>query len=314
MDKSWITMSRVSPEYEKGLNAFLDFAFAHTIVKGKIRCACSCCGFKRWHTREVVYDHLICTQFPHGYTIWTFHGESLIGDASNTSNISQDRITDIGGLPDQDQMQDMVREAVGFNRNVEIEANEFIDEVESTVHGFQPEGFASIPDDVSKQCNKYWKVDIIDEQGVVRDGRLKVLEVWSLPAGQRVVVHFNAEAQPVGNAAGLLSGFLGIVVTEVNTFPISYRSWDKVPDSYKEACFNSIKAKFCLDRDIDKHFVIKKLGKNWRNYRVFLFGRFYKVEKTREQNLEKYPQFIPFDMWAAFVDYRLEQKTKVVFL
>ncbi|KAF7841486.1 hypothetical protein G2W53_003784 [Senna tora] len=152
----------------------------------------------------------------------------------------------------------------------------------------------------------------INEQGVVRDGRLKVLEVWSLPTGQRVVVPFNAEAQPVGNAAGLLSGFLGISVSEVNTFPICYRSWDKVPNSYKETCFNSIKAKFYLDRDIDKHFVIKKLGKNWRNYRVFLFGRFYKVEKTREQNLEKYPEFIPFDMWAAFVDYRLEQKTKIV--
>ncbi|KAF7841966.1 hypothetical protein G2W53_004264 [Senna tora] len=171
---------------------------------------------------------------------------------------------------------------------------------------------ASIPDDVSKRCNKYWKVDIIDEQGVVRDGRLKVLEVWSLSAGQQVVVPFNAEAQLVGNVAGLFSGFLGIIVTEVNTFPISYRSWDKVPNSYKEACFNSIKAKFCLDRDIDNHFVIKKLGKNWRNSRVFLFGRFYKVEKTREHNLEKYLEFIPFDMWAAFVDYRLEQKTKVV--
>ncbi|KAF7820769.1 hypothetical protein G2W53_026224 [Senna tora] len=150
----------------------------------------------------------------------------------------------------------------------------------------------------------------INEQGVVRDGRLKILEVWSLRAGQRVVVPFNAEAQPVGNAAGLLSGFFGIIVTEVNTFPISYQSLDKVPNSYKEACFNSIKAKFCLNRDIDKHFVIKKLGKNWRNYRVFLFDRFYKVEKSREQNLEKYPEFISFDMWAAFVDYRLEQKTK----
>ncbi|KAF7832403.1 hypothetical protein G2W53_014736 [Senna tora] len=225
-------MSRVSPEHEKGLNAFVDFAFAHTIVKGKIKCACSRCGFKRWHTREVVYDQLICTQFPQGYTIWTFHGESFILDASNTSNVAQDRITDIEPPPETNS--------------------------------------ASIPDDVSKQCNKYWKVDIIDEQGVVRDGRLKVLEVWSLPAGQRVVVPFNAEAQPVGNAACLLSGFLGIIVTEVNTFPISYRSWDKVPNSYKEAYFNSIKAKFCLDRDIDKHFVIKKLGKNWRNYQHLL--------------------------------------------
>ncbi|KAF7835528.1 hypothetical protein G2W53_010387 [Senna tora] len=97
---------------------------------------------------------------------------------------------------------------------------------------------APIPDEVSKQCNRYWTIDII---GIVRQGRLKVLEVWSLPLGKRVVVPFNAQAQPVGEAAGLLSGFLGLVVTDVATFPISYHSWDKVPNSYKESCFNSIK-------------------------------------------------------------------------
>ncbi|KAF7844314.1 hypothetical protein G2W53_001219 [Senna tora] len=151
-----------------------------------------------------------------------------------------------------------------------------------------------------------------DEQGVVRQGRLKVLEVWSLPLGHRVVVPFNAQAQPVGEAAGLLSGFLGLVVTDVATFPISYHSWDKVPNSYKESCFNSIKGKFCLDRVLEKHFIIRKLGKNWRNYRCFLFGQFYQVEKTREQNLEEHsPKFIPLDMWAAFVDYRLDPKTKL---
>ncbi|KAF7808087.1 hypothetical protein G2W53_040248 [Senna tora] len=86
---------------------------------------------------------------------------------------------------------------------------------------------APIPDEVSKQCNRYWTIDIIDEEGVVRQGRLKVLEVWSLPLGQRVVVPFNAQAQPVGEAVGLLSGFIGLVVTDVATFPISYHSWDK---------------------------------------------------------------------------------------
>ncbi|KAF7820915.1 protein app1 isoform X6 [Senna tora] len=90
-------------------------------------------------------------------------------------------------------------------------------------------------------------ISLTDEQGVVRQGRLKVLEVWSLPLGQRVVVPFNAQAQPVGEAAGLLSGFLGLVVTDIATFPISYHSWDKVPNSYKESCFNSIKVHKLLD-------------------------------------------------------------------
>ncbi|KAF7820766.1 hypothetical protein G2W53_026221 [Senna tora] len=34
MDKSWITKSRLSPEYKKDLNEFLDFAFANTIAEG----------------------------------------------------------------------------------------------------------------------------------------------------------------------------------------------------------------------------------------------------------------------------------------
>ncbi|KAF7808144.1 hypothetical protein G2W53_040305 [Senna tora] len=79
---------------------------------------------------------------------------------------------------------------------------------------------APIPNEVSKQCNRYWTIDIIDEEGVVRQGRLKVLEVWSLPLGQRVVVPFNAQAQPFGEVASLFSGFLGLVVTDVATFPI----------------------------------------------------------------------------------------------
>ncbi|KAF7839689.1 hypothetical protein G2W53_008171 [Senna tora] len=161
---------------------------------------------------------------------------------------------------------------------------------ETTQHFTSSPTSAPIPDEVSKQCNRYWTIGII---------------------GQRVAVPFNAQAQPVGEAAGLLSGFLGLVVTDVATFPISYHSWDKVPNSYKESCFNSIKGKFCLDRVLEKHFIIRKLGKNWRNYRCFLFGQFYQVEKTREQNLgEHSPKFIPLDMWAEFIDYRLDPKTK----
>ncbi|KAF7808409.1 hypothetical protein G2W53_035152 [Senna tora] len=112
---------------------------------------------------------------------------------------------------------------------------------ETTQHFTSSPTSTPIPDELSKQCNRYWTIDIIDEQGVFRQGRLKVLEVWSLPLGQRVVVPFNAQAQPVWEVVGLLSGFLGLVVTDVATFPISYHSWDKVPNSYKESCFISIK-------------------------------------------------------------------------
>ncbi|KAF7833490.1 mucin-1-like isoform X4 [Senna tora] len=145
-----------------------------------------------------------------------------------------------------------------------------------------------------------------DDQGVTREGRLKVHEVWSLSTRQRIVVPFSAQGQEaIGEAAGLLGGFLGIVGTDLTTFPISYRAWCQIPHSYKDTCFDIIKAKFCFDHNIQKHFVLKKLGQNWRNYRVYLFQKYYDDTKSREANLPNHPNFIPRDMWVALVDSEL---------
>ncbi|KAF7802497.1 hypothetical protein G2W53_041608 [Senna tora] len=425
MDKSWITKSRVSSEYVEGLNKFLDFAFANTITKDLIKCPCIHCGFRRWQTRETVYDHLICTQFPEGYTIWVWHGESAVRDANDTPNIPKGTDIGEGGLSNQDLMQDMVKDAFGFSRNVGVEAYESVDEVESGVHGlhrqysrddgdtislakeveedespvmdieasmgrpkrikvsqgvFSTESvpvpiptpiptpslsthpppastppftsnptpcphiptpslsthpppaptppftlnptprplistsslsthpppapappstsnptprppiptpslpthpppaptppFTSdpntrqVPPYVAKKCNRYWTVDIEGKFTWCQEGRTSEdYGVWTLPAGQRIVVPFNRQGQPIGEAAGLLSGFLGIIGTDLTTFPISYYSWKLVPCNYKDTAFSNIKAKFCLDNEIAKCFVLKKLGNNWRNYR-----------------------------------------------
>ena len=56
MDKSWIKLPRNTPEYLVGLNNFLDFVFQYG--------ASSKCGFRKWRTREKVYDHLLCKPFP----------------------------------------------------------------------------------------------------------------------------------------------------------------------------------------------------------------------------------------------------------
>ena len=95
MDESWIMMPRNSPVYEHGVRGFIDFAFKHHSVEGKIICHCSLCGFRKWQTREDVYDHLICKQFPRGYTFWHYHGEANLGETSNAvgrdiSNVEQD--------------------------------------------------------------------------------------------------------------------------------------------------------------------------------------------------------------------------------
>ncbi|XP_029126234.1 uncharacterized protein LOC114915544 [Cajanus cajan] len=86
MDKSWIMKPQNSIEYEQGVRQFIDFALEHNFANGKLICPCKRCGFKKWHCRDVVYDHLICTPFPKGYTCWVHHGEMRIGETSYSSH------------------------------------------------------------------------------------------------------------------------------------------------------------------------------------------------------------------------------------
>ena len=70
MDKSWINLPRNTIQYVKGLEEFLDFAIANRSVEGRIKFPCLDCKFRRWLTRNEVYEHLILKQFPARFTRW----------------------------------------------------------------------------------------------------------------------------------------------------------------------------------------------------------------------------------------------------
>ena len=65
--KLWINCGLTNHEileYEQGVSRFIDFTFAQCFVNCKIICPYSSCSFKKWQTRGVVYEYLICKQFP----------------------------------------------------------------------------------------------------------------------------------------------------------------------------------------------------------------------------------------------------------
>ncbi|KAK8949152.1 hypothetical protein KSP39_PZI006218 [Platanthera zijinensis] len=76
MDKSWMDLSdRRQPVYINGVNSFLDFAFAHSARGNSIRCPCYKCGNNNFHTREIVFVHLILNGIIKTYRWWSSHGE-----------------------------------------------------------------------------------------------------------------------------------------------------------------------------------------------------------------------------------------------
>ena len=66
MDRSWMNLSRVSDGYRNGVQTFLNFAFQNASQENMILCPCKKCGNINWHTREVVYEHLIVDGFIRG--------------------------------------------------------------------------------------------------------------------------------------------------------------------------------------------------------------------------------------------------------
>jgi len=78
MDRSWITASRMSDEYEKGVEKFLQFAKRNEAgVNNKYFCPCvNCLNVKRQDI-ELIREHVLCDGFLKSYTIWTWHGEVL---------------------------------------------------------------------------------------------------------------------------------------------------------------------------------------------------------------------------------------------
>ncbi|KAL8150534.1 hypothetical protein V2J09_020342 [Rumex salicifolius] len=85
-DRSWMNYKNASdrrkPEYEDGVNTFLDFAFSNAGNNEKIRCPCVSCYLGSYHDRKVVFYHLLARGIIKDYNPWTQHGEDEKEDES----------------------------------------------------------------------------------------------------------------------------------------------------------------------------------------------------------------------------------------
>jgi len=69
--------------------------------------------------------------------------------------------------------------------------------------------------------------------------KLKVRDAHNLPSGIRVVVNYDDNFHPIGEACGLLVGVCGQLAGNLILLPISFESWSFVPDTYKDTIWES---------------------------------------------------------------------------
>jgi hypothetical protein len=61
-------------------------------------------------------------------------------------------------------------------------------------------------------------------------------------------------------------------------------------------------------------YIMKDLGRKWRENRLRLNSKFYDKTKTREENIRFPPKGMIATEWASYIDYSLKEETKVICL
>ncbi|KAF3638443.1 hypothetical protein FXO38_21139 [Capsicum annuum] len=108
-------------------------------------------------------------------------------------------------------------------------------------------------------------------------------DIWKLPPGKTFDVLFNSRNQSIGKEGQKHASFLGIV----KKFTIPKRGED---------------------------FVLKSLGKKWRDYKCYLKGEHIPKHKPKDTLLKNRPSCIPRDQWSGLVSYWLSDKAKDIVL
>src|ERR1044072_2511678 len=69
---------------------------------------------------------------------------------------------------------------------------------------------------------------------------IKVRDIEYLPRGEKIVITFDGNQPSTTDADGLLDVYLGRVAANHKLLPISYSSWPKVMDTYKNNVWDDI--------------------------------------------------------------------------
>ncbi|XP_060210609.1 uncharacterized protein LOC132637555 [Lycium barbarum] len=140
-------------------------------------------------------------------------------------------------------------------------------------------------------------------------GRTLLKDIWKLPAGKTVNVPFNSRNQVVGKEGRNLASFLGIVARTPELTPLHIDDWRIFGNEEKKKLVNFVRKKFSIPKRAED-FVLKSLGKKWKDYKCTLKGEYMAKYKTKDSLLKNRLSRIPKDQWSGLVSYWFSDKVK----
>ncbi|CAN1744223.1 hypothetical protein LINPERHAP1_LOCUS2048, partial [Linum perenne] len=99
-------------------------------------------------------------------------------------------------------------------------------------------------------------------------------------------------------------------------FDIGPKSWRKITKVEKDHAFdNYIRRKFhwnAEDEDTIRKYVMKDLGKKWREDRQTLWDKLCDPTEQKEHNYKQKPKKVDAAKWQTFVDHRMSKYMKKI--
>ncbi|EEE50789.1 hypothetical protein OsJ_31151 [Oryza sativa Japonica Group] len=144
----------------------------------------------------------------------------------------------------------------------------------------------------------------------------KLKDVWNLPKGLRIVVQCNDLNQAVGEEAGILGKFLGMVARNGSLCSLGYTDWRYVIGK-REKNTNELKVKKDILKQMRflyaprmEEFILKKIVERWWQYKAKLKDLYFDVNETKEANCNNVLEGVLSDQWIALVNHWMNEKSK----
>ncbi|KAL7238002.1 hypothetical protein ACSBR2_004160 [Camellia fascicularis] len=138
-------------------------------------------------------------------------------------------------------------------------------------------------------------------------GPTRCLDVWNMEG--KISVSVNELGQPIGLEAPKLTNFLGTIARNGHMAPLNYVDWRALPDEIKEKMWQQVQSKFEIDPK-SKSWVLKSIGKKWKDWKAELKANRYNTHKTDEERLADRDERVVPDQWQILISFWNSKEAK----
>ncbi|KAK9270216.1 hypothetical protein L1049_025792 [Liquidambar formosana] len=299
MDKTWMHLNKLSPEYEQGIKDFMNFARSTVDRANKMRCPCCRCKNVYYRIVDEVEDHVFVNGINPKYTRWIHHGEDfepIIHDDANDNDDMADNVDDY-----VDEVQEILEDLYGgtfmdsYGREPSTDHDPYCTEGEA-------DKFARLLRNAQRElypgCEKFSKLSFL-----VKLLHIKIINHWSNKS-LNMLLKLLKEALPIGEtlpkthyeAKSVMRDF-GLGYTAIHAcqhdcvlFWKEHEYKDKCPECGESRWkYNDGKRKK-IPHKILRYFPLKpRLQRLFMSKKTATDMRWHKEKRIAEENVLRYP-------------------------